>query len=175
MYISIGRITGTFGVSGEVKARVFSDDTRRFERVEKLYAAFGDSGDDRADKRRALAITGLRYHKDGVLLKFEGIDDMTGALSLKEAFLQVPESELAPLPPGRYYIYQLIGLSVWEKDICYGKIADVMQPGSNDVYVVRDGKREILIPVLKSVVKNVDIEAGRVEVELPPGLLELYI
>jgi len=137
-------------------------------------AYIGNYKSGRIDKRRKLAINGLRYHKDMVLMKFQGIDDMTAAQTLREALLQVQESELKPLPEGRYYIYQLIGLSVWEKDNCYGKVTEVMQPGSNDVYVVRDDKREILIPVLNSVVKNVDLEAGRIEVELPAGLLELY-
>jgi len=174
MYISIGRVINTFGISGEVKVKVYSDDIRRFEGLREVYIAFGESGDDRADKRRPVTISGLRYHKDAVLMKLEGVDDMNAALSLRDAFLQVPESELAPLPEGRYYIYQLIGLTVWENGVRYGKITDVLQTGSNDVYVVTDGKTEILIPALKSVIKKVDLEAGLMEVELPAGLLEIY-
>jgi len=86
----------------------------------------------------------------------------------------VPEDDLPPLPDGRYYIYQLEGLTVWEKEICYGKLTEVMQPGSNDVYVVSDGKREILVPALKTVIKSVDLDSNRMEVELPAGLLDIY-
>ena len=170
MYISIGQIVNTHGVRGEVKVKVFSDSIDRFEGVGHVYAA----SDENAEDRRILTVTGLRYQKDMVLMSFDEIHDMTEAEKLKNSFLQVPESDLPPLPEGRYYIYQLEGLAVWEKDVCYGKLTEVMQPGSNDVYVVDNGTRELLIPALKTVIKSVDLEKGRMEVELPAGLLELY-
>ncbi len=170
MYISIGKIVNTHGIKGEVKVKVFSDSLERFEGVEQVYA----SPDEAGEKGQLLTITGIRYHKDMAMLTFEEAADLTQAEKLKNYYLQVPEKELPPLPEGRYYIYQLEGLSVWEKDVCYGKLTEVLQPGSNDVYVVKEGKREILIPALKTVIKSVDLEKGRMEVELPAGLLELY-
>ena len=169
-FISIGQIVNTHGTKGEVKVKVFSDSIDRFESVKQVYLAPGGNPED----RRLLTVTGLRYHKDTVLLTFREIGSMSQAEGLKNAFLQVPEEDLPPLPEGRYYIYQLEGLSVWEKDVCYGRLTEVLQPGSNDVYVVKDGSREILIPALKSVIREVDLEKGRMEVELPEGLLELY-
>ena len=173
MFISIGQIVCAFGIGGEVKVRVYSDDIRRFEGMKEIRAAI-TNGDSLEEKNLMLTISGLRYHKDMVLMKFHGIDDMTAAENLKNALLQVAEHDLPPLPEGRYYIYQLIGLSVWEKGNCYGKIIDVMQPGSNDVYLVKNDKKEILVPALKTVIKNVDLAARRMEVELPAGLLEIY-
>jgi 16S rRNA processing protein RimM len=170
MYISIGQIINTHALKGEVKVKVFSDSLERFEGVEQVYATAAENG----EARRLLTVVGLRYHKGMVLLTFKEAPDLTQAEKLKGWYLQVPEKELPPLPAGRYYIYQLEGLSVWEKDVCYGKLAEVLQPGSNDVYVVREGKREILIPALKTVIKSVNLEEGRMEVELPAGLLELY-
>ena len=113
------------------------------------------------------------------MLTFAEIPDLTAAEKLKGWFLQVEEEELPPLPEGRYYIYQLIGLAVWEGETCYGRIKEVMQPGSNDVYVVGadegvKAENDLLIPALKTVIKKVDLKAGRMEVELPPGLYELY-
>ena len=170
MFISIGQIVNTHGIKGEVKAKVFSDRIDRFEGMKQIYAASDEKGKD----RRMLTITGLRYQKGMALLTFQEIETMAEAEKLKNGFLQVPESELQPLPEGKHYIYQLEGLAVWEKDVCYGKLAEVMQPGGNDVYVVCDGEREILIPALKTVIKSVDLEKGRMEVELPSGLLEIY-
>jgi 16S rRNA processing protein RimM len=169
-YITIGKVVNTHGTGGELKVKVFSDSITRFEGMGQIYAAPGVGGGE----RQLLTIAGLRYHKDMVLMKFGEINDMAQAEGLKNASLQVPESELPPLPAGRYYIYQLEGLSVWEKEVCYGKLTEVLQPGSNDVYVVSDGKREILVPALKAVIKEVDLGKGRMEVELPAGLLELY-
>ena len=183
MYITIGKIVNTHGVRGEVRVKVFSDSLDRFENVKDLYASpeaktgQGESANPAGpgqDGQMTLTISGIRYHKDMVLLTFEGIPDLTAAEKLKNYVLQVPEADLPTLPDGRYYIYQLVGLSVWEKDVCYGRITDVLQPGSNDVYTVSDGKKEILIPALKTVVKSVDLGAGRMEVELPAGLLEIY-
>ena len=170
LWISIGKIVNTHGIRGEVRVQVYSDSLDRFEGLHEVCVAIGEG----ARERRTLAITGLRYHKGLVLLKFRGIEDLQQAEEVKGCYLQVPESELPPLPEGRFYIYQLEGLSVWEKDRCYGTLTEVLQPGSNDVYVVKEGKREILIPALKTVIKEVDLEKGRMEVELPDGLLELY-
>ena len=170
MYISIGKIINTHGTGGEVKVKVFSDRIDRFEGMKTVVAV----ANEQTEEKHFLAITGLRYHKDTVLMTFDGIDTMTKAESLKNCFLQVPEQDLPPLPDGRYYIYQLEGLTVWEDGLCYGTLTEVMQPGGNDVYVVNDGKREILIPALKTVIREVDLEKGRMEVCLPAGLLELY-
>jgi 16S rRNA processing protein RimM len=169
-YISIGRIVNTHGIRGEVKVKVFSDSLDRFEGVKMVYAI----SDENAGERKILTIIGLRYQKDMALMTFGEVHDMTDAEKLKNSFLQVLESELPPLPEGRYYIYQLEGLTVWEKDVCYGKLTEVLQPGSNDVYVVNDGKRELLIPALKTVIKAVDLDKNCMEVELPAGLLEIY-
>ena len=170
MYITIGQIVNTHGINGELKVKVFSDSNNRFESLSRVYA----SADVNSPDKQELTISGLRYQKEMVLMKVKEIQDLTHAEKYKRFLLQIPEQELLPLPEGRYYIYQLEGLEVWEKDICYGILKEVMQPGSNDVYVVSDGKREILIPALKTVIKNVDLNQGRLEVELPAGLLELY-
>jgi len=178
MYISIGQIVNTHGIKGEVKVKVFSDSLERFEGMENIHisrdAGSANAGATTGQERRLLAISGIRYHKDMVLMTFHGIDTIAEAERLKDWYLQTPESELPVLPDGRYYIYQLVGLAVWERDSFYGKLTEVLQPGSNDVYVVRDGEREILIPALKTVIRSVDLEKGRMEVELPAGLLELY-
>ena len=169
-YITIGQIINTHGVKGEVKVKVFSDSLERFEGMKEIFAVVSEGAQD----RRRLTISGLRYQKDMVLMTFHEVQDLSEAERLKTCFLQTPERELPVLPKGRYYIYQLEGLAVWENQRCYGTLTEVLQPGSNDVYVVRDGKRELLIPALKTVIKKVDLEQGRMEVELPAGLLELY-
>ncbi|MCL1849472.1 MAG: ribosome maturation factor RimM [Clostridiales bacterium] len=170
MDITIGKIINTHGISGEVKVQVYSDSITRFEGMERVCV----SASEHSGPKQFLHITGIRYHKDVVLMTFAGIETMTQAEGLKNHFLQVPEEELPSLPKGRHYIYQLEGLSVWEKGTCYGTLKEVMQPGSNDVYVVTDGRREILIPALKTVIIEVDLPNGRMEVELPAGLLDIY-
>ena len=176
MYITIGKIVNTHGIKGEVKAEVYSDPLSRFEQETQVYALPPGlaSTDGPAAQRLLFAIEGIRYHKNMALMTLGGVNDLTRAQGLKGYLLQVPAEQLPALPAGRYYIYQLVGLKVWENDVCYGTLTEVLQPGSNDVYVVKEGSREILVPALKTVIISVDLCAGRMEVVLPPGLLELY-
>lgn len=174
MFITIGQIVNTHGNRGEVKVMPITDDPSRFEEIEQVYAvaAADEMKSEAKAPRRPLTIETVRYHKKMVLITFKEVADMNQAEAVKGYYLQLPESELKPLPEGRYYIYQLEGLKVYEGERCYGTLTEVLQPGSNDVYVVRDGQQEILIPALKTVIKKVDLEAGRMEVVLPPGLLD---
>ena len=170
MYITIGQIINTHGIKGELKVRVYSDSIYRFEGLGRIFASSVEQDVEKVE----FHITGLRYQNDIVLMKMEEIKDLTEAEKVKGYYLQILESELPPLPEGRYYIYQLEGLMVWEKEVCYGELIEVMQPGNTDVYVVSNGKREILIPALKTVIKSVDLEKKQMEVELPAGLQEIY-
>jgi 16S rRNA processing protein RimM len=162
----VGRVVNTHGSKGEVRVLPLTDEPSRFEELKTVYVQEGQG-------MKPLSIKTVRYHKGMVLLAFSEARDMSRAAALKGRFLQIPETELKPLPEGRYYIFQLVGLDVYEGELYYGRIAEVLQPGSNDVYVVRDGaNREILVPALEWVVRSVDLEANRMEVVLPPGLLD---
>jgi 16S rRNA processing protein RimM len=175
MFITIGQIVSTHGNRGEVKVMPFTDDPNRFFDLQHVYLVHPqqEASEDPA-KRRYVTLEQVRFHKKMVLITFKEVENMNQGEALRNYYLQLPESELQPLPEGRYYIYQLIGLEVYEGETCYGKITEVMQPGSNDVYVVWDAERksEVLVPALKDVIKKVDIPNGRMEVVLPPGLLD---
>ncbi|MBX6394541.1 MAG: 16S rRNA processing protein RimM, partial [Alicyclobacillaceae bacterium] len=89
--------------------------------------------------------------------------------------LKVPESELVPLPEGTYYIHQLVGCEVVDEEgVRLGELAEVLQPGANDVYVVRrPGRRDLLLPAIPSVIKQVSVEEKRIVVSLLEGLEDL--
>ena len=107
-----------------------------------------------------------------VVLKFEGVDTVEDAQALRGEFLSIPAEDLAPLPEGEYYHYQIIGLEVWTTGGQFlGHIVEVMETGSNDVYVVRSDDGEALIPATEDVVQSIDLERGRMEIEAIPGLL----
>jgi 16S rRNA processing protein RimM len=81
------------------------------------------------------------------------------------------EPDAASLPAGQYYHYQLLGLAVYEQGIYLGRVIEILSRPANDIYIMQEEKGgEIWIPALKSVVKNIDLTAGRMEVELPEGL-----
>jgi 16S rRNA processing protein RimM len=114
----------------------------------------------------------FRRHKQNVLLTLEGVTNRTEAERLKGQLVQVPLEEAVPLPEGSYYLYQLIGLKVENTSGNFlGMIKDVLETGANDVYVVELEGKELLLPAIPDVVKNVDIVRGIMVVHLIDGLI----
>lgn len=165
--LEIGQIVNTFGLNGFVKVVPFTDDITRFELLESVYLV---------DKKhyKKYDIEEVKYHKNMVLLKFKNIDDINAAENLRNLYLEIDRKDAVKLPENTYFIVDLIGLDVIniETKEVLGKIDDVFSTKSNDVYVVKDelGK-QILIPAIKSVVKNVDLENGKIEIQLMEGLI----
>ena len=148
-YFEIGQIVNTYGIKGFVKVNPFTDDITRFEELKSVYI-------DIKGKLTEFTIEEVKYSKNMVLLKFKEI-------------LDINEAEKY-----RYFIADLIGLEVYNEksNELLGKVDDIFSTGSNDVYVVKDelGK-QILLPGLKEVIKEVDIENGKIFVNLIKGLI----
>ena len=106
-----------------------------------------------------------------VVLTLEGIEDRDAAEALRGWLVQVPENEAWKLPKGQYYWHQIIGLEVITKDgRRLGSVADILETGANDVYVVKREDGELLLPAIKDVVKKISPERGEMIVELLPGM-----
>jgi 16S rRNA processing protein RimM len=168
-FLIIGEIIGAHGVGGEVKVQIATDDPHRFGRLEQVYAGLEDS------EPVPWTLERFRLHKGRALLKFANCSDRDTAAALRGYLLQVPLKDALPLEEGQYYEYQILDLDVWTvSDEHLGKVVEIIATGANDVYVVRGtypGHREILIPVIESVVLEIDLDRGRMVVELPEGLV----
>jgi 16S rRNA processing protein RimM len=106
-----------------------------------------------------------------VVVKLEGIDSAAAAEALRGQPLSVPRDRVPSLPQGQYYYFQLLDIEVYTSHGEHlGHISEIMETGSNDVYVVTNGGQELLIPALDDVIQSVDVDARRMVVELPPGL-----
>jgi 16S rRNA processing protein RimM len=106
------------------------------------------------------------------VLKLAGIDSATAAEALRHRVLEVPEGELRPLGEGEYYHFQILGLEVrTSAGEVLGRVEQIISTGSNDVFVVRGQRGEVLIPAVDDVVKSVNLTVGRMEVEAVEGLL----
>lgn len=162
-YLEAGKIVNTHGLRGEVKVTPWTDYPEVFEELEKLYLDDGTS----------FKIKGVKYHKSSVILKLSGIDDVNVAERLKNKILYVPRASLDILAEDTYFVVDLIGLEVFEDENFIGKLTEVITTGSNDVYVVKkEGEKDILIPALKEVVLDVNINEGFMKVKIPEGLLD---
>jgi 16S rRNA processing protein RimM len=105
------------------------------------------------------------------LIKFRGIDTQEEAERLRGVQLEVPLDEVPSLSPDSYYYFQILDMEVWTQEGEFlGVVEDIITTGSNDVYVVRQGKNEILVPALQDVIVDVDLQMGRITVDLPDGL-----
>ena len=164
----VGVITSTHGVRGEVKVFPTTDDPVRFKKLKQVIL---DTGKEDME----LEITGVKFFKNMVILKFKGIDDMDTANKYRQKSLYVTRENAVKLEKNEYFIADLIGLAVSsEEGEDLGFINDVLQTGANDVYVIKKtGEEDLLLPAIKDCVKEVDIEGGKMVVHVLPGLRDL--
>ncbi len=170
-YLIIGKIGGAHGVRGEVRITPLTDDVRRFSSLKECMIL-----DDKERLKEERKIKSVRFDDTRTLLKFEGIDDRDEVGKFNGCFLAVSRENAVKLPKDRYFIADLIGLSVVDATRGeLGTIKDIMNSGASDIIIVkRKGKNELLIPYLNAIVTSVDLEEGVMQVVLPEGLYEIY-
>ncbi len=165
-YIGIGKILKPQGHNGAVRVLPLTDYPDRFNKMSRVLVRLKNN-------RQEFNIENVYPHKKYLIIKFEEIQDMDAAERFKGGILEITRSELMPLEEGSYYIFDIIGLKVFNiGGELLGEITEVLQTGANDVYVLETGDRPILIPALKHVVKEIDLSGRKMVVELPRGLVD---
>lgn len=165
-YFEVGQIVNTFGIKGFVKVKTFTDDMTRFEELKSVLVV-------KNKERIKMQIEEVKYQQTVILLKLKGIDDINMAEKLKGCYLEIKREDAKKLPKDTYFIADLIGLNVYTEDNkLLGKVDDIYNNKSNDIYVVKDeyGK-QILLPGIKEVIKQIDIENEKIIVHLLEGLV----
>jgi len=165
-FLEIGQIVNTFGIKGMVKIKPFTDDIRRFDNLEKVYVETNKN-------KKQYEIEEVKYHKDMVLIKFKGIDKIEEAELLRNSYLKVNRKDEPELEEGTYYIVDLIGLDVYsDEGNLLGKVDDIFNNGSSDIYVVKNelGK-QLLLPAISDVIKEVNLEESKIVVHILKGLI----
>ncbi|PZG18654.1 ribosome maturation factor RimM [Nonomuraea aridisoli] len=166
MQLVVGRIGRPHGVRGDVTVEVRTDDP-------ELRFAPGTSIATDPAERGPLVVEGRRWHKGVLLVTFEGVADRDAAEELRGTMLVIDSAEVAPPDdPDEFHDHQLIGLTVetvaGER---VGEVEDVLHHGQDLLVVRRKGQDDALIPFVKALVPVVDVEAGRLVVDPPEGLL----
>ena len=159
--INVGRILGPHGLWGALRIEVYTDVPHRFDVGNTLYIG-----------AYPYKVSDCSASNSGqVILSFHGITTQSQARALIDQWITVPPSEVPDLPPGEFYHFQLLDLRVrTQEGEELGTVTDILETGSNDVYVVTGGDEEILIPALADVVKDIDLDQGVMLVSLPDGL-----
>jgi len=164
-FFIVAKIVGVHGVRGNVKLHAYVESLSLLEPGATVVVGDPESGKGRYTIRWA------KPHHRTVLMSLKNVDDRDAAEMLVGADVFMEKSRLPDLEEGSYYWSDLIGMAVVTTDgQSLGRIASILRTGSNDVYVVREGAGEILIPALVSVVKTVDPGSNTMTVDLPEGL-----
>ena len=152
--LRVGKIVNTHGLKGEVKVIPLTDDPKRYNDLEFVLI-------DGVERK----ILGVKYQKDRVIVKVEGINSIEEAEKYKNKYMEIPREYAVPLEEDSYYIADIIGCTVYDtngKDL--GKIFDVIQTKNNDVYWIKKPK-ELLIPVLLEIVTDIDVENKKITIK----------
>lgn len=143
--MEIGQIVNTYGIKGFVKVQPFTDNIHRFEDLRQIYLQLKKG-------LETFEIEEIKYHKQMVLLKLKGIDDINEAEKYRNCYLKIDRKDAVNLPEDTYFIADLLEMEVTtEEGEMLGKIADVYPTGSNDIYVVKNEQgKQILLPAIRA-------------------------
>lgn len=169
--LRVGIISNTHGIRGEVKVFPTTDDPNRYKKLKKVIL-------QTRREQIELEIQSVKFFKQFVIVKFKGIDNINDIEQYKGLELYVTRENAVKLAPNENFICDLVGCSVIEdKDNkVIGVLEDVLLTGANDVYIVKtDDGKEILLPVIKDCILDVDVDKKEIKVHLLPGLLDIYM
>ena len=162
-YLQVGKISNVHGLNGEVKVIALTDDIKRFGELDGVYMGMD---------KDYFEIEKVSYQKGQAIIKFKGISSLAEAEDKINSFLWV-KTEEAKRPEGAYFLFEIIGLEVYDVFGNYvGKVKDVLQPGANDVYVVKNGESEYLIPGIKEIVVKIDLDEKKMTIDPLEGMIE---
>ncbi len=163
----IGRLVGAHGLRGELKLRPYNPDTETVRPgLRLLLEGRGVPRDTR--------VVAARPHKGNLLVHLEGVSSVAEAEPLVGARVLVAREDLPRLPEGEFYWFEVIGLeAVTEEGEPLGRLAEILDGPAHDVYVLRDGDRERLVPAVDEVVVSIDPAAGRMVIRPIEGLFDL--
>lgn len=165
-FLIVGKVRRPHGVHGEVVAEVYTDFPDHFKPEHALYVG---------ERHTKVIITSQRFHNEGMLLGFAGINTPEEAGKFRNQILSITVSQAPVLPEGEYHHFELLGLEVIDPEgKLLGHLTEILVTGANDVYVVTDENGgELLLPAIPEVIINIDQDARKMTAKVIPGLDEI--
>ena len=161
-FLAVGRVLRPHGVRGELLLASLTDFPEHLSEQKTIYLG---------EPPVPHALTGVRIHRGQLIIRLADSHDRDSADLFRDQLVQIEAQTAAPLPPGMYYHHQLLGLAVYtEEGEHLGELAEVLETGANDVYVVKGPQGELLLPVIADVIRGVDLAGRRLTVHLLDGL-----
>ncbi len=156
--VAVGKVSGAWGLRGHLKIFPLTDNPNRFSKNSRLEI------DD-----LVVIVQSVQQSKKHLIIKFDCVNNRTESEDLHGSLVTVPEEQIGPPPEGSYYHYQIVGMEVFIEDgTSLGQVTEILSTGSNDVYLVRDHRRnETLVPALEDILIKVDVARKKMVVRLP--------
>ena len=163
-FLQIGKFVGTHGVRGMVRIQPWSDNGEFLTQFKKFYL------NDGKDK---IEMTKITPHGNVVIAAVKGVDCIEDAEKLRNQILYIKRDD-AKLPEGRYFVSEIIGAQVFDADTnnLLGILVDVSPTGANDVWHIKSGEKEYLVPAIPDVIANVDIETDTIIIKPLKGIFD---
>lgn len=160
--IKVGKIINTHGIKGELKILPLTDDSKRFDNLNKIYI-----------NDKEYMIKKVWYKKNFPIISIKNFDNINDVLNFKNQYIYITMEDTIELEKDTYFIFQIKGLNVFTIDgLEVGVVKDVLTPGANDVYVVKGKEKEYLIPAIKDCIKEINLEEKKIIIKPMKGLLE---
>ncbi|MBS3757524.1 MAG: 16S rRNA processing protein RimM [Desulfobacterales bacterium] len=163
-HLHIGTIVGAHGVKGWVRVVSFAETSKPFTPGRRIYIKKTDG------RPAAYTVRDYQPYKNILRVSFEMIATRDAAEDVVGAQLFINRSELPEPEDDSWYWHDLIGLAVYQEDTYIGRVENIFATGSNDVLVVRHEGGERLIPLIESIIRQIDLEKKTIRVDLPEGL-----
>jgi 16S rRNA processing protein RimM len=165
-FIAIGRISRPIGNRGEMKVLPLTDDKQRFAGLQSVWV-----GND-SEKAEQREIRIVRIDAKQVVINLAGIETLKEASKYRNNYLFVSKDQTIKLHEGRYFVDDIIGCEVvTEEQIKVGIVTDLLSLPANDLWIVRDGRKELMIPAVKAIIQKVDVKMKRITIHALEGLL----
>lgn len=165
VFVVVGKFRKPHGIQGEIRMSVLTDYPDLISPGKMVYVG---------PQNQAYTIKALRWHGGDLLLSLEELPDRTAVEIFRNVMVSMKSSDIPELPEGEYYLHQLVGMEVvTDQDEVLGNLEEILITGANDVYLVRTpAGKELLLPAIDEVVKEIDLEQGMIRVHLIAGLLD---
>ncbi|MEM6893428.1 MAG: ribosome maturation factor RimM [Bacteroidota bacterium] len=173
----LGKIVSKYSFKGEVLVKLDTDDPEQYKNLESVFVSLGSLSGRQAGNLVPFFVDRCRLHKSNLLrIDFEGVKDEASADNILGAELYLPLSVLPKLEGDKFYYHEIIGFEVM--DVSHGSLGfveSVNDSGAQDLFEIKKGDIELLIPVSDDIIQNVDRKQKQIHVKTPEGLVDLYL
>lgn len=160
----VGKIISSHGIKGELKIFPLTDDINRFKYLKEVYIG---------EEKLPVQVVGVKFNKDKPIIRLKEFDNINQVLKFKDRYLYVDDENLIELEENEYFVFQLLGCKVENMEgKSIGVLEDIINTLSNDVYVIRHGEKEYLVPAIKEFVKDIDIDNKLIRIDPIEGMIE---